>query len=84
MEFINGLVPSNEVIEQALRREVKMFPEIAVRELVANALIHQDFNESGSSVMIEIYEDRMEISIPESPSSQPTASSTNTSRAMSG
>lgn len=45
VEFINGLVPSNEVIEQALRREVKMFPEIAVRELVANASIHQDFED---------------------------------------
>ena len=67
VELINGLIPSNEVIEQALRREVKMFPEIAVRELVANALIHQDFNESGSSVMIEIYEDRMEISNPGKP-----------------
>ncbi len=67
VEFINGLVPSNEVIEQALRREVKMFPEIAVRELVANALIHQDFNEPGASVMIEIYDDRMEISNPGKP-----------------
>ena len=67
VEFINGLVPSNEVIEQALRREVKMFPEIAVRELVANALIHQDFSETGASVMIEIYEDRMEISNPGKP-----------------
>ena len=67
VEFINGLVPSNEIIEQALRREVKMFPEIAVRELVANALIHQDFNESGTSVMIEIYDDRMEISNPGKP-----------------
>jgi predicted HTH transcriptional regulator len=38
--FINGLIPANEIIEQALRREVKMFPEITVRELVANALIH--------------------------------------------
>ena len=64
VEFINGLVPSNEVIEQALRREVKMFPEIAMRELVANALIHQDFTETGTSVMIELYEDRMEISNP--------------------
>jgi ATP-dependent DNA helicase RecG len=62
--YINGLVPSNEVIEQSLRRQVKMFPEIAVRELVANALIHQDFAESGTSVMIELYEDRMEISNP--------------------
>jgi len=67
VEFINGLVPSNEVIEQALRREVKMFPEIAVRELVANALINQDFNESGMSVMVEIYDDRMEISNPGKP-----------------
>ena len=39
-----------------------MFPEIAVRELVANALIHQDFTESGMSVMVEISNDRMEIS----------------------
>jgi ATP-dependent DNA helicase RecG len=67
VEFINGLVPSNEVIEQALRREVKMFPEIAVRELVANALIHQDFTEMGMSVMVEIYNDRMEISNPGKP-----------------
>ena len=67
VEFINDLVPSNQVIEQALRREMKMFPEVAVRELVANALIHQDFNESGTSVMIEIYDDRMEISNPGKP-----------------
>ena len=67
VQFINGLVPSNEVIEQALRREVKMFPEIAVRELVANALIHQDFTETGTSVVVEIYDDRMEISNPGKP-----------------
>ena len=46
VEFINGLSPSNEVIEQAIRRGMKRFPEIAVRELVANALVHQDFTES--------------------------------------
>ena len=67
VEFINGLVPSNEIIEQALRRQVKMFPEIAVRELVANALIHQDFHESGTSVVIELYADRLEISNPGKP-----------------
>ncbi|MEZ6139336.1 MAG: ATP-binding protein [Zavarzinella sp.] len=67
VEYVNGLVPTNEVIEQALRREVKMFPEIAVRELVANALIHQDFSLTGSSVMVEIYTDRMEISNPGKP-----------------
>jgi ATP-dependent DNA helicase RecG len=67
VEFIFSLVPSNEIIEQALRREVKMFPEIAIRELVANAMIHQDFGETGTSIMIEIYDDRMEISSPGKP-----------------
>ena len=65
--FINGLVPGNEMIKHALRDEVKMFPEIAIRELAANALIHQDFNQSGGSVMIELYSDRLEISNPGEP-----------------
>ncbi len=67
IDFVNGQIPTNEVIETALRHEVKMFPEIAIRELVANALIHQDFMESGSSVMIEIYSDRIEIANPGKP-----------------
>lgn len=62
--FINGLLPTNEVIQQALRRTVPMYPELAVRELVANALIHQDFFVSGAGPMIEIFEDRMEVSNP--------------------
>lgn len=71
VDYISTLTPSNEIIEQALRREVKMFPEIAVRELVANALIHQDFSETGSSVVVEIYDDRLEISNPGTPSISP-------------
>jgi ATP-dependent DNA helicase RecG len=67
IDFINSHVPSNEVVGKALREEVKMFPEIAIRELVANALIHQDFNETGTSVTIEIYSDRLEVSNPGKP-----------------
>lgn len=62
--FINGLLPSNEVIGQALRKTVPMYPELAIRELVANALIHQDFFVTGSGPMVEIFEDRMEITNP--------------------
>src|ERR1051325_1046197 len=64
IDVINTLIPANELIGTALRREMKMFPEIAIRELVANALIHQDFNEIGASVTIELYSDRIEISNP--------------------
>ena len=71
IDFINSQAKPNEVVGRALRREVKMYPEIAIRELVANALIHQDFNETGTSVMVEIYSDRIEISNPGKPSIQP-------------
>jgi ATP-dependent DNA helicase RecG len=64
VDFVNSHIPSNEVIRNALRVEMKMFPEIAIRELVANALIHQDFNETGTSVAVELYSDRIEISNP--------------------
>jgi ATP-dependent DNA helicase RecG len=62
-----ALIPSNEVIGQALRRTVPMFPELAIRELVANALIHQDFFVTGAGPMIEIFEDRVEITNPGEP-----------------
>jgi ATP-dependent DNA helicase RecG len=65
--FINGLLPTNEVIEHALRKTVPMFPELAVRELVANALIHQDFFVTGTGPMVEIFDDRIEITNPGEP-----------------
>ena len=62
VKFVNSYLPQNEVIRDALRKEMKLVPEIAIRELVANALIHQDFTISGGSIMIEIYSNRLEIS----------------------
>ena len=67
IEYINGLLPSNELIGQALRKKVPMFPELAVRELVANALIHQDFSIAGASPMVEIFADRIEVTNPGKP-----------------
>jgi predicted HTH transcriptional regulator len=65
--YVNGLLPSNEVIQQALRHDVLMYPELAVRELIANALIHQDFSQTGTGPMIEIFEDRIEFTNPGEP-----------------
>ena len=62
--FINDLLPKNEEIGQAFRKEERMYPEIAIRELVANAIIHQDFNMSGTGPLIEIFSDRIEITNP--------------------
>ncbi|MDN6629101.1 MAG: transcriptional regulator, partial [Corynebacterium casei] len=67
MNYISGLLPSNEHIESALRVEVSAYPMVVLRELVANALIHQDFSISGTGPLVEIYEDRIEISNPGAP-----------------
>lgn len=64
VDFVHSAAPQNRFVEQAIREEVKMFPKQALRELIANALVHQDFLVSGMSVMIEMYADRIEISNP--------------------
>jgi len=61
LEYINDKLPHNEEISKSLRKEVKMYPEIAIREFVANALIHQDLSISGAGPMIEIFDNRVEI-----------------------
>ena len=67
INFINDKLPANEEIGKALRYNVKMYPEIAVRELVANAIIHQDFSIKGAGPLIEIFSDRIEITNPGNP-----------------
>jgi len=64
---VNDKLPSNEEIGRVFRKEVRMYPELAIRELIANAIIHQDFSIKGTSPMIEIYENRIEISNPGKP-----------------
>ncbi len=66
LAWINSQLPANEEIGQALRKDARMYPELAVREIVANAIIHQDFAEQGFP-MVEIYQDRIEISNPGQP-----------------
>lgn len=67
IDYIVGLMPSNEVIQNALRRDVPMYPVLAVRELIANALIHQDLSLTGAGPTVEIFKDRLEVTNPGTP-----------------
>ena len=67
INHLTELLPRNEVIEKALRHEAPVFPDLAVRELIANALIHQDFSITGAGPMVEVFRDRMEITNPGGP-----------------
>ncbi len=67
IDYINTVLPSNEVIGQAFRETTTMYPELSIREVVANAIIHQDFFQTGNSVMIEIFAKRFEVTNPGEP-----------------
>lgn len=55
-----------EVIDVA-RNINPIYPRVAIREFVANALIHQDFAIDGSPITIEIYSNRLVITNPGAP-----------------
>lgn len=67
VSFINSLLPQNEHIGEAFREEKRLYPEIAIRELIANALIHQDMTIRGSGPQVELFSDRLEITNPGDP-----------------
>jgi ATP-dependent DNA helicase RecG len=67
IEYIGSILPSNEEIIKAIREETKLYPLLAIRELVANVLIHQDFSITGTGPMVEIFEDRIELTNPGKP-----------------
>jgi len=66
LDWINGQLPANEVIGRARREDKRAYPEVSIRELTANMIIHQNFEEKGFP-MVEIYSDRVAISNPGQP-----------------
>lgn len=67
LDIIEAQIPTEEAITGALRVKRTAYPLEAVRELAANALVHQDFDASGARVVVEIFEGRIEISNPGTP-----------------
>ena len=71
VDFLNSQLPENEEVAQALRAAVRLYPEIAVRELLANTLIHQDFSVRGAGPSVEVFGDRIEFTNPGAPLIEP-------------
>lgn len=67
IKFIEALLPAQELITGALREKKSTYPILAVREAVANALIHQDFSVTGTGPVVEIFENRIEVTNPGTP-----------------
>ena len=56
------IITQEEVIVDATRKSVVSFPEIAIRELLANAMIHQDLQQRGTNLMVDVFKNRIEFS----------------------
>ncbi|HJK48536.1 MAG TPA: transcriptional regulator, partial [Methanocorpusculum sp.] len=64
IRYIEGLLPKTEKIRNGIRESAPHYPSIILRELVANALIHQDFLLTGVGPTVEIFDSRIEITNP--------------------
>lgn len=61
IKYMEALIPSHEQIIDALRVKETAYPIIAIREAVANSIIHQDFSFSGTGPLIELFDSRIEV-----------------------
>lgn len=63
LRAVSRNIKHGAIVKGALREDVPDYPTIAVREAVANALMHRDYSKEvqGSPVRIELYPDRLEI-----------------------
>jgi ATP-dependent DNA helicase RecG len=64
VDQIHAETPASEEIAAALRTTTYAYPKKALREILGNALVHQELSERGTGVVVEIYDDRIEIENP--------------------
>ena len=64
IDFVYDQLPASEEIAAALRKTTHAYPKKAVREIVGNAIVHQDLTERGTGITVEVYDDRVEVTNP--------------------
>ena len=62
--FIRRNTRMTAKIENMHRVDIPEYPEVAIREILVNAICHADYSLSGMRILVAIYEDRMEIQNP--------------------
>ena len=67
ISYIYGMIPDNEIFERALRKDIPVYPEKAIRELMGNLMVHQDMFMRGTGPMVELFSSRIEVTNPGAP-----------------
>lgn len=63
-DYVDGAIPAHEVMHGARRDTQRAYPQMAVRELIVNELIHQDLTVTGAGPLVEIFDSRVEFTNP--------------------
>lgn len=61
VEYLLTIIDQKEVMDGGIRKQVYNYPESALRELLANTMVHQALDQKGTSPMVEIFSDRIEF-----------------------
>ena len=64
MVFLKKHLNLRYEIKTLRRKEILEIPEVALREAVINAACHRDYYEKGANIMVEIFDDRVQITNP--------------------
>jgi len=62
MIFLKQYIPLRyEMTGEPRRREIPEIPYEALREAIINATAHRDYFKKGTNIMVEMFDDRIEI-----------------------
>ena len=64
IDFVNKHTSVRSVIEEVRRVDIPQYPKVAIREAIANALVHSDYAMKGVTITIAMFDDRIEINNP--------------------
>jgi ATP-dependent DNA helicase RecG len=64
IHFIRKNTFTGATIGERKRIDLPQYPPVAIREALINAIIHTDYASIGSSIVVAIFDDRIEISNP--------------------
>ncbi len=67
VRFINALLPSSEDVASVAFTTNSKYPLPSVREAIANSLIHQDLYITGAGPVVEVFDNRIEVTNPGTP-----------------
>lgn len=67
VRFVSALLPSSEDVSAVALTTKSKYPLPSVREAIANSLIHQDLYITGTGPVVEIFDNRIEITNPGTP-----------------